>query len=68
LDELAKSSEPPVLAAILGLRKSGKSTIASLISGDDEMFLQGGRSAKTTTLGIHISPVMPINDYILAYN
>ena len=66
LDEVAKFSEPPVLAALLGLCGSGKSTIASLISGNDEMFLQGGRSTKTTTLGIHISPVIPINEHILA--
>ncbi|XP_065575293.1 uncharacterized protein LOC136036879 isoform X2 [Artemia franciscana] len=66
LDELSKFSKPPVLVAILGLRGSGKSTIASLISGNDKMFLQGSRSTKTTTMGIDISPAIPTNEYILA--
>ncbi|XP_065571707.1 uncharacterized protein LOC136034452 [Artemia franciscana] len=68
LEELGEFSKQQVLVAVLGLRGSGKSTIVSLISGNDEMFRQGRTSTKTTTLGIDISPVIPSNEYIQAVN
>ncbi|XP_065571711.1 uncharacterized protein LOC136034457 [Artemia franciscana] len=68
IEELGEFSKQQVLVAVLGLRGSGKSTIVSLISGNDEMFRQGRTSTKTTTLGIDISPVIPSNEYIQAVN
>ncbi|XP_065572463.1 uncharacterized protein LOC136034896 [Artemia franciscana] len=69
LEELGTFSRPQVLVALLGLRGSGKSTIASLLSGNEKMFLQGRRSTKTTTLGIDISPIISTNEYVPAiYN
>ncbi|KAK2713607.1 hypothetical protein QYM36_009468, partial [Artemia franciscana] len=67
-EELGNFSRPQVLVVLLGCRGSGKSTIASLLSGNEKMFLQGRSSTKTTTIGIDISPIIPANEYVPAIN
>ena len=48
---------------MVGDRGVGKSTIASLLSGNDTMFKVGSSSTGTTTVGADLSPVIPSLEY-----
>ena len=64
LRQLRSFEESPMVISVLGLRGSGKSTIASLLSGKEEMFESGRRSTRTTTIGIDMSPIIPFSEYL----
>ena len=49
--------------SIVGARGVGKSTIASLLSGNHSMFTTGNWSVGTTTTGADISTIIPSNEY-----
>ena len=50
--------------AIVGKRGAGKSTIASMLSGNQTMFKAGSSSLGTTTEGADISPIIPTKEFI----
>ena len=51
------------LVSIVGSRGVGKSTVASLLSGNSSMFVVGSGSIGTTTTGADISTVIPSSDW-----
>ena len=51
------------MVSIVGARGVGKSTIASLLSGNHSMFTVGSGSVGTTTTGADISTIIPSTDY-----
>ena len=51
------------MVSIVGNTGVGKSTVASLLSGNDTMFKSQGSSGGTTTIGADISPIMPSEEY-----
>ena len=51
------------LVSIVGERGVGKSTIASLLSGNHSMFETGSGSVGTTTPGVDMSTIIPTTDY-----
>ena len=53
------------MVSIVGDTGVGKSTVASLLSGNDTMFETQGSSVGSTTLGADISPLIPSAEYRL---
>ena len=51
------------MVSIVGARGVGKSTVASLLSGNHSMFTVGSGSVGTTTTGADISTIIPSTDY-----
>ena len=51
------------MVSIVGDRGVGKSTVASLLSGNHSMFVTGSGSLGTTTTGADISTIIPTTDY-----
>ena len=51
------------MVSIVGARGVGKSTVASLLSGNHSMFTVGSGSVGTTTTGADISTIIPTTDY-----
>ena len=51
------------LVSIVGGRGVGKSTVASLLSGNHSMFETGSGSVGTTTTGADMSTIIPTTDY-----
>ena len=51
------------LVSCVGKTGVGKSTVASLLSGNDTMFVAKSSSHGTTTLGADISTIIPAQDY-----
>ena len=51
------------LVSIVGGRGVGKSTVASLLSGNHSMFQTGSGSVGTTTTGADMSTIIPTTDY-----
>ena len=51
------------MVSIVGARGVGKSTIASLLSGNHSMFTVGSGSVGTTTTGADMSTIIPSTDY-----
>merc|ERR1719295_1489927 len=51
------------ITSLVGKRAVGKSTIASLLSGNETMFVTGSSTRGTTTTGADISTVIPTKDY-----
>ena len=51
------------IVSIVGKRGVGKSTVASLLSGNHSMFETGSGSVGTTTTGADISTIIPTTDY-----
>lgn len=51
------------MVSIVGNTGVGKSTVASLISGNDTMFKVAASSSGTTTIGADISPIIPSDQY-----
>ena len=51
------------LVSIVGARGVGKSTVASLLSGNHSMFTTGSGSVGTTTTGADMSTIIPSTDY-----
>lgn len=51
------------ITSLVGKRAVGKSTIASLLSGNETMFVTGSSTRGTTTVGADISTVIPTKDY-----
>ena len=51
------------MVSIVGNTGVGKSTVASLLSGNDTMFKAKGSSGGTTTIGADISPIIPSGEY-----
>ena len=51
------------MVSIVGKTGVGKSTVASLISGNDTMFVAKSSSSGTTTLGADMSTIIPSSDY-----
>ena len=51
------------LVSIVGARGVGKSTVASLLSGNHSMFITGSGSVGTTTTGADISTIIPTTEY-----
>ena len=51
------------MVSLVGGRGVGKSTIASLLSGNNTMFEVGSGSIGTTTTGADISTIIPSTDY-----
>ena len=51
------------LVSIVGSRGVGKSTVSSLLSGNNSMFTTGSGSVGTTTTGADMSTVIPTDDY-----
>ena len=51
------------LVSIVGDRGVGKSTVASLLSGNHSMFETGSGSVGTTTTGADMSTIIPTTDY-----
>ena len=51
------------MVSIVGGRGVGKSTVASLLSGNHSMFVTGSGSVGTTTTGADLSTIIPTNDY-----
>ena len=51
------------LVSIVGGRGVGKSTVASLLSGNHSMFTTGSGSVGTTTTGADMSTIIPNTDY-----
>jgi len=51
------------ITSLVGKRAVGKSTIASLLSGNETMFQTGSSTRGTTTTGADISTVIPTKDY-----
>ena len=52
------------LVSIVGERGVGKSTVASLLSGNHSMFETGSGSVGTTTTGADISTIIPTTEYV----
>ena len=53
------------MVSIVGNTSVGKSTVASLLSGNDTMFKSQASSGGTTTIGADISPLIPSEEYRL---
>ena len=53
------------MVSIVGNTGVGKSTVASLLSGNDTMFKAAASSTGTTTIGADISPIISTDDYSL---
>ena len=51
------------LVSIVGARGVGKSTVASLLSGNNSMFATGSGSVGTTTTGADLSTIIPSDEY-----
>ena len=51
------------MVSIVGNTGVGKSTVASLLSGNETMFKAKASTAGTTTIGADISTIIPANDY-----
>ena len=51
------------MVSIVGNTGVGKSTVASLLSGNDTMFKAAASSTGTTTIGADISPIISTDDY-----
>jgi len=51
------------ITSLVGKRAVGKSTIASLLSGNETMFVVGSSTKGTTTTGADISTVIPTGEY-----
>ena len=51
------------IVSIVGKRGVGKSTVASLLSGNHSMFETGSGSVGTTTTGADISTIIPTTEY-----
>lgn len=51
------------VVSVVGRRGVGKSTVVSLLSGNDTMFKTGSRTLGTTTTGADMSTIIPTADY-----
>ena len=51
------------MASIVGKTGVGKSTCASMLSGNDSMFSVGSKPSGTTTIGADISTIIPSDQY-----
>ena len=51
------------MVSIVGKTGVGKSTVASLLSGNDTMFESKASSTGSTTAGVDISPIIPSHQY-----
>ena len=63
LTEVPDFNTQLTMVSIVGNRGVGKSTVASLLSGNSSMFVVGSGSIGTTTTGADISTVIPANDW-----
>jgi len=52
------------MISVVGKTGVGKSTIASMLAGNQSMFTSASPSAGTTTVGTDMSPIIPSGDYI----
>ena len=56
-------TSPHVQVSIVGSRGAGKSTLISLLSGNETMFKTGKAATGTTTTGVDISGIIPSRKY-----